>query len=161
MPHLDIPQTPQPGISPTLLMGAASPLWGYFAASAVGGVAFWWMTRWTRPVNLEAFFAETSLQALPVPEPVAELVEVVTHEPQFEVAAAPAPAPALVDQEVALMDVAPVMEAPPAPDPEPALEAATELATDRVAELKAAATIAPVLKVRARKVASGEAEPEA
>ena len=83
MTHLDISQTPRPGVSPTLLMGAASPLWGYFAASAVGGVAFWWMTRWSHPVNLEAFFAATSPQALPVPEPVAELVQVVAHEPEF------------------------------------------------------------------------------
>jgi len=35
-------------------IGAASPLWWAFAATATAGVAYWWMTRWTRPVNLEA-----------------------------------------------------------------------------------------------------------
>lgn len=46
------PQTLMPA-----LVGVASPLWGYFAAAAAGGVAFWWMTRWTQPQNLEALFA--------------------------------------------------------------------------------------------------------
>lgn len=48
-------------ISPQALapafVGLASPLWGYFAGMAAGGVAFWWMTRWTQPQNLEALFA--------------------------------------------------------------------------------------------------------
>lgn len=159
MTHLDTSQAPQPGVRPTLLMGAASPLWSYFAASTVSGVAFWWMTRWTRAVNLEAFFAATIPQTLPVPEPVAEIVEVVAQEPQVAVIAALAPV--MTDAEVALTDVAPVLEAPPEPYLEPALEAATQLATDRVADLEAAATTAPVLKVRGRKVASGEAETKA
>ena len=42
---------------PPALVGLASPLWGYFAGMAAGGVAFWWMTRWTQPQNLEALFA--------------------------------------------------------------------------------------------------------
>ncbi|WP_334164282.1 hypothetical protein [Phenylobacterium sp.] len=47
--------TPQ-SLSPALV-GLASPLWGYFAGVAASGVAFWWMTRWTQPQNLEALFA--------------------------------------------------------------------------------------------------------
>lgn len=35
-------------------IGAASPLWWAFAATAGAGVAYWWMTRWARPINLEA-----------------------------------------------------------------------------------------------------------
>jgi hypothetical protein len=43
-------------------IGAASPLWGLFAGAAVTGAAWWWMTRWARPANLEALFgaAETA-----------------------------------------------------------------------------------------------------
>jgi hypothetical protein len=56
MAYLDQPETTPPPVSPQLLMGAASPLWTYFGAAAASGVAFWWMTRWTQPVNLEALF---------------------------------------------------------------------------------------------------------
>lgn len=45
-----------PSLAPALV-GVASPLWGYFAAAAASGVAFWWMTRWTQPHGLEALFA--------------------------------------------------------------------------------------------------------
>ena len=159
MTHVDVPQFSQPGVSPTLLMGAASPLWGYFAASAVSGVAFWWMTRWTRPVNLEAFFAAASPQALPVPVPAPEVVEIVAHEPEAEMAAALAPA--MIEDDVALMDAAPVMEATPEPDPEPALEVAVELVADRAPELETGATTPPVAKSQRRKMTAGDAEPEA
>jgi len=37
-------------------IGAMSPLWGLFAGAAVSGAAWWWMTRWARPANLEALF---------------------------------------------------------------------------------------------------------
>lgn len=50
-------------------VGLASPLWGLFAGAAMSGAAWWWMTRWARPQNLEAMFgaAEASL----TPEPTA------------------------------------------------------------------------------------------
>jgi hypothetical protein len=51
-------QLPKIAFSPALMIGAASPLWGYFAAAAAGGVAYWWMTQMTRPANLEALFAK-------------------------------------------------------------------------------------------------------
>lgn len=35
-------------------IGAFSPLWWAFAGVAGAGVAYWWMTRWSKPVNLEA-----------------------------------------------------------------------------------------------------------
>ena len=102
MSHVDIPQA---RVSPALLMGAASPLWGYFAATAAGGVAFWWMTRWTRPVNLEAFFAPASPQALPVP--TSDAAEIVACAPEVE--APPEPEP---------LEAAAERVADPAPEPE-------------------------------------------
>lgn len=35
-------------------IGAVSPLWAMFGAAASAGVAWWWMTRWTRAANVEA-----------------------------------------------------------------------------------------------------------
>jgi len=37
-------------------VGFASPLWPLFAGAAVSGAAWWWMTRWAQPANLEAMF---------------------------------------------------------------------------------------------------------
>lgn len=54
---------PQPPIANAML-GAASPLWGYFAGAAMGGVAFWWAARFVQPASYESLFAR-----LPAPEP--------------------------------------------------------------------------------------------
>lgn len=35
-------------------IGAMSPLWWAFAGAASAGVAYWWMTRWAKPINIEA-----------------------------------------------------------------------------------------------------------
>ena len=40
------PSQGRPLFRPQMMIGAASPLWGYFAGAALTGVAFWWMTRW-------------------------------------------------------------------------------------------------------------------
>jgi predicted flap endonuclease-1-like 5' DNA nuclease len=37
-----------------LPVGLSSPMWLAFGAAASAGVAWWWMTRWTRATNLEA-----------------------------------------------------------------------------------------------------------
>lgn len=42
-------------------LGAISPLWAMYAATAGAGVAFWWMTQWMRPVNLEALMGVTAV----------------------------------------------------------------------------------------------------
>jgi hypothetical protein len=72
-------------------IGAASPLWGLFAGAAVSGAAWWWMTRWARPANLEALFgaaetatAEVEALATPAVEAVQEAPAVV--EPVVEAA---------------------------------------------------------------------------
>jgi len=62
---------PPPMFRPEMLVGAASPLWGYFAGAAVMGSAWWWMTRWLQPANLEAL-AEAAFE--PAVEAVAEAI---------------------------------------------------------------------------------------
>ncbi len=101
-----------------LPVGAASPLWGLFAGAAVSGAAWWWMTRWTRPVNLEAMFgapAPVAPQAGPellALEPAAPLAAVVdAAEPVIE---------AIVDTVVAVVEaplvaVEAILEAPEDP----------------------------------------------
>ena len=63
-----------------LPMGVVSPLWAMFGAAASAGVAYWWMTRWTRAaVNFEAlaaFAPKAALETTPIEiiaEPVAAL----------------------------------------------------------------------------------------
>src|SRR5438128_1655782 len=57
MTFLESRDVQAPTVTPALMVGAASPLWGYFAGAAATGMAYWWMTRWAHPANLEAFFA--------------------------------------------------------------------------------------------------------
>lgn len=72
-------------------IGAASPLWFAYAGVAGAGVAYWWMTRWTRPENLEAFGSwlkpvtvETAAFAAPqlpaVVEQATEVAELAVEE---------------------------------------------------------------------------------
>lgn len=146
MAHLDPPELPQTRVSPALLMGAASPLWGYFGAVAAGGMAYWWMTRWTRPMNLEALFdaATSPALALVPPEPVVEAVVEAMAEPfqaleREAVGGEAAPLSPLAAEPVAF---APTAEAPPAapvadsvalpdatPEPEAIVEPEARLAT--------------------------------
>jgi hypothetical protein len=115
---------PTPRVSPELFVGVASPLWSYFGAAAAGGVAFWWMTRWTHPLN----FFERALKAAP-PSPALELslqVAEATAEALLEATEAVLP---LTPEPVAEPEPAiePVLEAAP-PEPEPAIEPALEAA---------------------------------
>ena len=61
-------EIPAKAVGPNVMVGAASPLWGYFAGAAAAGVAFWWMTRPLRADNLEALFIAGRAAALPSPE---------------------------------------------------------------------------------------------
>ena len=47
-------------------IGLTSPMWLAFGAAASAGVAWWWMTRWTRATNLEAMagVARTQVSAM-------------------------------------------------------------------------------------------------
>jgi hypothetical protein len=73
-------------------VGFVSPFWGLFAGAAMSGAAWWWMTRWARPANLEAAFGaaeaavaepEAKVEAAPVMEALeapAETVEVAVED---------------------------------------------------------------------------------
>jgi hypothetical protein len=128
MAYPDTSDAPTPRVSPELFVGVASPLWSYFGAAAAGGVAFWWMTRWTQPVNLEAFFERAMKVAPPAPalEAAVEIVEasaqVVLEATEAVLAAVPEP---VVEPEPE-PTIEPVLEAAPPAEPvvEPVLEAA-------------------------------------
>lgn len=158
MSQIDTSQLPETRVNQALLMGAASPLWGYFGAVAAGGMAYWWMTRWTRPMNVEAVFGTARPHADMAPQ-VVEVIEtkapvdavaavieaeaapmadaaVVTApailEPLCEPDAAPLPeaGPASISAtEVSPLDAASRMAPPPEPEPEPGLETSPLLNT--------------------------------
>jgi hypothetical protein len=51
-----------------LPVGVFSPLWMMYAGAASAGVAYWWMARWTRPVNIEALMgARTAAPLVQIP----------------------------------------------------------------------------------------------
>jgi predicted flap endonuclease-1-like 5' DNA nuclease len=73
-----------------LPIGAASPLWAAYATMASAGVAYWWMSQWMRPVNLEAFKwgqqlptvpASTTGPAVIVDNPLAQTLAALQPEP--------------------------------------------------------------------------------
>ena len=100
-------------------VGMSSPLWLAFGAATTAGVAWWWMTRWTKATNLEAL---TTLPALKVVKPAAPrlVIELLAPEPE---PAPPAPAveaaPVTVESEPAPA-TAPKLKAAPKPKPAPA-----------------------------------------
>jgi predicted flap endonuclease-1-like 5' DNA nuclease len=127
-------------------LGMASPLWLAFGAAASVGVTLWWMTRWTKAVNLEAMtpfapatpaltlaepalgpeiVAESAIE--PVVEAAAPLTIAGTPKAAESEAAAPA-APAVestpVERAPAVVasapKAAPVKHAATAPEPDPA-----------------------------------------
>ena len=127
MASFELPEMPDTRLSPQLLMGVASPLWGYFGAAAMGGVAYWWMTRWTQPANLEALFGMKAAPALEaVIEPVVEAAEAVVETvadalPELPVGGESAP-------------ISPAVETLAAPEPAPAPEPVVEAAPEAVVE---------------------------
>jgi hypothetical protein len=139
MASFDLPEIPQPRVSPALLVGVASPLWSYFGAVAAGGVAYWWMTQWARPVNLEALLGAAKVPLAPIAalmEPAVETVEVAAKAAEkaqdvaVETLAEAAPLP--VGGEAA--PVSPLVEAMPAPEPEPVAAPEPDAAPESFAE---------------------------
>jgi hypothetical protein len=112
-----------PLLRPEVMIGAASPLWGYFTGAALAGVGWWWMTRWAtmRPVELEAVAAavvEPAAEALAevVGGPVAEAL-VTDETPALPVGgeAAPIGAATLEAELIAEPELAKELKRPPAP----------------------------------------------
>ncbi len=96
---------PEAGKAMSLPLGVVSPLWMMFAGAATAGVAYWWMTRWTRPTNLEAELAAPEAASEVVLEAVAEVAPEPVVEPVVEVAPEIAEAPMAAE--------APAAEEPP------------------------------------------------
>ena len=126
----------------SLPVGFASPLWLAFAGAAATGAAFFWMSRWARPINLEAKLA-AELPAAPelAPEPAAILAPIQAAIVAAETVAQAA-FEAVVEQSAAVIEALdpaeetivvfdPVIEAPvevavEAVEPEPVVEAEPE-----------------------------------
>jgi hypothetical protein len=112
-------------------LGLSSPLWGFFAGAAVGGAAFWWMTRWARPHNLEAMFGEAASSERAVEAPVEAVEPVVEAVVEAEIVAFTAP-DAMVEgaaPEAAAEPFEPILE------PAPAVEAAAAAPRPRVKKI--------------------------
>ncbi len=187
MASFDLPQPSNTRISPELMVGVASPLWSYFGAAAAGGVAYWWMTRWARPMNLEAMFQ--AARALPAPpatigaiDAVAEAVEAavevdddaleaamgVTDDlPVAPVGGEAGPfSPLLETQFVERepqpeFEPAPVVEPPTVLEVAPALEAMPEPILDEPAPLPSEAVAELPAKARGKKSSLPPVDPEA
>jgi len=127
-------KTPPVDVEKTLSfpVGAFSPLWLAFAGAAATGAAYFWMSRWARPINLEAKFAVGKIPAVtapPVAEPVAaeaiteavaeSAVEAIEAEAEIAQTAAETILETVIQQSAALVEafdpVDPVVDAVPAP----------------------------------------------
>ena len=115
-------------------IGAASPLWFMFTGAASAGVAYWWMTRWMRPMNLEALLPSPAADAAPLEE--AAILTEAFIEPLIE-AAEPVleAAEPILEAGVVDPDPAPIPAPEPAPNPldTPPMEAAAEAVAETVA----------------------------
>ncbi len=90
-----------------LPLGLANPLWLTFGAAASAGAAWWMMTRWARPADLEA--AATALLA-PVAVAAIEvdsIAEIVETAPAIEPAAVVDAAAVVADDLTRLVGVGP------------------------------------------------------
>ena len=155
--------TPLKPVVPTEMMrlplGAVSPLWGLFAGAAVSGAAWWWMTRWTRPENLEALFAAPAKAA----ETVVEAVEAEAAALPERAEEAEAVIEAAGEQAEAVVEAAP--EAPEAlveavaETPEPIVEAAAEMSEAVVETVAETAELVVAEAAPVMDAASPEPEP--
>jgi predicted flap endonuclease-1-like 5' DNA nuclease len=94
-------------------LGMTSPLWLAFGAATTAGVAWWWMTRWTRALNIEAMTGAAKAQVEAVEAFIEQESEIATH--------------AIEAAEAVLEAVAVIEPLAPAPEvaPEPVLKAAS------------------------------------
>ncbi|MBA3810586.1 MAG: hypothetical protein H0X27_02870 [Caulobacteraceae bacterium] len=90
-------------------VGAASPLWLAFGAAASAGVAWWWMTRWARAVNIEAAM-EPSVEATAPRSIEPSLAAVETSDAE--------PAEATAPEAIAVSALAEAQSLTAAPEPD-------------------------------------------
>ena len=159
--------TPTPtetGKAMSLPMGMMSPMWFAFSAAASFGAAYFWMTRWAKPQNLEAmmppamtspFKATTILDLIPdlEPQPLVAPPEDTAADIAFGssvddmphvIAERAAQAAAAEAAELALLEPPapePVMEA--APEPQPVVEAVEDVVEGIEVAAAAAAAAEP------------------
>jgi outer membrane biosynthesis protein TonB len=141
-------------------VGVVSPLWLLYAGAAGAGMAYWWMTRWAKPVNLEALLGAGKAAATAVVEaaaPIAESVIQTTEAAEQSLEAAV--------EEVAEAEQAPVLEAAPPPElpfEAPAVEVALEPAFEPapVIEPELAAAPEPALAPMPESVPESGLEPD-
>jgi predicted flap endonuclease-1-like 5' DNA nuclease len=93
-----------------LPIGMSSPLWLAFGAATTAGVAWWWMTRWTRAINVEAMAGAAKAQVAAVETFIEKESAIATQA--IEAAAAVLEATAVIEPQSA-----PVAEPFPAPPP--------------------------------------------
>jgi predicted flap endonuclease-1-like 5' DNA nuclease len=102
-----------------LPMGAVSPLWAMFGAAAGAGVAYWWLTRWTQAVNVEAL-AGLITSPRRLPQRIEILAEpIAATEPEIAAIAEIVPEPEATSVEAAYAE-------PASPEAVPAEPAAPE-----------------------------------
>jgi hypothetical protein len=120
-----------------LPVGVASPLWLLYAGAAGAGMAYWLMTRWARPVNLEALLGASQDAAQAAVKAIAPAAEAV-------VAAAEAAQESLetVVEEVAEVQ-AMAIESLPEPETPPAASVETAALVVRPTPVEALAPIEP------------------
>jgi predicted flap endonuclease-1-like 5' DNA nuclease len=119
-----------------LPLGVTSPLWAVFGAAAGMGVAYWWMTRWTRAVNFEAF-APFAAKLAAEPEAIPAETPAAIAAPAVVEALAPKPEP--------MIEPKTVIEPGPVVEPEPAVEAAVAVVEAAIDDLTVMTGIGPKL----------------
>jgi len=163
MASFDLPEMPETRMTSQLLLGAASPLWSYFGAAAAGGVAYWWMTRWTQAANIEALFGATAKAAvLPMAvveaavEPAVEAVEMAFEATEEVLEAVEAPLSEAIFEAPVGGESAPISPLVEATGPvEPEVEAVIEATPEPVVE----AAPEPVVETAPEPVIEAAPEP--
>lgn len=135
-----------PLMRPEVVIGAASPLWGFFTGAAVAGMGWWWMNRWLQRPDVQP------VAGIAAPRAAKLLVEAVAG-PVVEALAAEEPPAEPVGGEPAPVAAA-ALAAEAIPEPQLASEP-----TPAPAALEAQATPAPTPASRSRKPREGEPKP--
>lgn len=94
----------------SLPIGLANPLWLPFAAAASTGAAWWLMTQWTRPVNLEVSSSSAAPEILAIEEAPEVVADTLAAEPGAVEAIVAEPEPETPALEVLAAEAAPLAD---------------------------------------------------